>query len=123
MREKNSSSSSLPHLPIGIALASLIGFFTLGPIDFPRTAYNAVVGDVPLIRSELVDYSRRNIKRENPNYGREQVEKTLARDLNYDLKEGVEVDPQKVRMMELWDASEKHTSNWYHRGVWPSLKE
>ena len=120
MSENNSSSSSLP---IGIGLASLIGFFTLGPIDFPRTAYNAVVGDIPLIRSELVEYSRRNIGRENPTYNKEQVEKTLARDLNYNLKEGAEVDSQKVRMMELWDASEDHASNWYHQWVWPNLKD
>ena len=56
-------------------------------------------------------------------YDAEQVERQLAKDLNYNLQEGQKVNPQAVRMMELWDATEDHASSWYQRWVWPSLKD
>lgn len=121
MAEKSSSGHSLPII---IALASLIGLFTLGPIDFPRTAYNSVVGDIPLIRTRAVEYCRRNIQKENPLYDTKHVEEQLANDLNYHLRDGEKkVNSQEVRMMELWDATEDHASSWYQRWVWPSLKD
>lgn len=118
---EDSSRSASSGLPLGIALASLIGFFTLGPIDFPRTAYNAVVGDIPLIREAAVDYSRKRISSKNPHLSPNEVESKLANSLNYDLKENERIDPQRVRMMEIWDAIEDHTTNGYHRWVWPTL--
>ena len=64
MSEEKSSSSSdrtLGFVGAGFGLAALIGMFTFGPIDLARTAYNSVVGDVPLIRSRAVEYCRKNI--------------------------------------------------------------
>lgn len=122
MMTKNSSSGS-NSVPLGIGLAALIGIFTLGPIDFTRTAYNAVVGDVPLIRSAAVDYSRKRISFTNPNFSFNEVESKLAKSLNYDLKENERIDSQKVRMMEIWDATEENAANGYDRWVWPTLIE
>ena len=126
MSEEKSSSSSggtLGFAGAGFGLAALIGMFTLGPIDLARTAYNSVVGDVPLVRARAVEYCRKNIKKEHSLYSAEQVEKQLAEDLNYHLKDEQKVDPQAVRMMELWDATEDHAPSWYQRLVWPSLKD
>lgn len=123
MGEKSSSSSGNLYglAGTGFGLAALIGMFTLGPIDLARTAYNSVVGDVPLIRTRAIEYCRKNIQKENPSLNTEQVEETLAKDLNYSLQEGERVNPQAVRMMELWDATENHANGWYERWVWPSL--
>lgn len=112
--------------PLGYAgmvfgIATLIGLFTLGPIDLTRTAYNSVVGDVPLIRSRAVEYCRKNIQKENPSFNALEVEQKLAYDLDYSLNDGNMVDPQGVRMMELWDAIEDHASNSNDRWIWPSL--
>ncbi|MEI7718533.1 MAG: hypothetical protein WCI72_01595 [archaeon] len=120
-RSHSSSSSSLGIAGTGIGLAALIGLFTLGPIDSARTAYNAIVGDVPLVRGRAVEYCRKNIHRENPSYNERQVEEVLARDLNYSLRKDEIIDPQAVRMMELWDATETHADGGYARWVWPSL--
>ena len=124
--EKNGSSStsnSLAFAGVGFGLAALIGFFTLGPIDSTRIAYNSVVGDIPLVRARAVEYCRRNIQRENPFFDTEQVETILARDLKYDLHKGEKINPQAVRMMELLDATEDHASSFYARWVWPTLPE
>src|SRR3989344_4245728 len=106
--EKSSSGKTFRFAGAGFGLAALIGIFTLGPIDLARTAYNSVVGDVPLIRARAVEYCRENIKKESSLYDVEQVERQLAKDLNYNLQEGQKVNPQAVRMMELWDATEDH---------------
>ncbi len=123
MGEKKTSSSSYRFgcVGTGLGLASLVGFFTLGPIDLVRTAYNSIVGDVPLIRSRAVEYCRRNIQRENPSLNTTQVEGILAGDLKYSLQDKEKVDAQEVRMLELWDATEDHATGWYERWIWPSL--
>ena len=121
---ENSSSSDGRKFGLvgtGFGLAALIGIFTLGPIDLARTAYNSVVGDVPLLRTKAVEYCRRNIQRENPSLNAEQVEGELTRDLNYSLQGEQRVNPQAIRMMELWDATEDHAPNRYERFVWPFI--
>ncbi len=67
MGEKSSSScgTTFGLAGAGFGLAALIGIFTLGPIDLARTAYNSVVGDVPLIRNRAIEYCRKNIQRES----------------------------------------------------------
>ena len=105
----------------GVALAGLIGSFTLGPIDLTRTAYNSIVGDVPLIRTRAVEYCRSNIKIEFPGLSERGIEGRLASMLNYDLHEGELINPQEVKMMELWDATENCAPNWYERWVWPEI--
>jgi len=122
MEENESPSrSNLAYAGVGFGLAALIGVYTLGPIDSARTAYNAIVGDVPFIRSRAVEYCRKNIQSENPSYDEGQVEERLADDLNYSLGSGGLVNPQEVRMMELWDAVEDHASDWFDRWIWSAF--
>jgi len=120
-RDSSSSSTASSSVPLGIGLAALIGFFTLGLIDFARTSYNAVVGDIPLIRTKAIDYSRKRISLTNPDLTFNELESKLATMLNYDLKEGEKINPQEVRMMEIWDATEDNARNEYERWVWPTL--
>lgn len=117
---KSSAENALGFVGTGFSLAALIGMFTLGPVDVARTAYNTVVGDVPLIRARTVEYCRRNIQKENPSYDARQVEQKLADDLNYALQ-AERINPQEVRMMELWDATETHADGFFDRWIWPSL--
>jgi len=121
MGEDSSSGSSLGFVGAGFGIAALIGMFTLGPCDSARTAYNTVVGDIPLIRTRAVEYCRKNIQNENPFYDTKQVEKKLAGDLNYSLNGKELVNPQGVRMMELWDATEDHARDWFDRWIWASF--
>ncbi len=45
----------------------------------------------------------------------------LAKNLNYSLQGEEIVNPQAVRMMELWDATEDHATDFYERWIWPSF--
>ena len=119
--KSSGSSGTLGCLGAGLGLAALVGLFTLGPIDLARTGYNAVVGDVPYIRAKAIDYCRRGISKENSSLTGQEVEQRLASELKYGLKSGERINPQEVRMLELWDATEEHADGWYDRWVWPSL--
>ena len=114
------------------------GIGCLGPVDLGRSVYNGIIGDTPVLKQQLVDYSKRDIKKLNPNYSFQEVETTLSNELNYRLKHHtmdlleVEttldnndsgINPQEVSIEKLWDASENHSKSWYKRWVWPSLEE
>ena len=121
-KDSESSDNGLGCLvSTGLGMAGLLAWFTLGPIDAMRTVYNAAVGDVPYLRNGLVEYSRQGIRNQNPTFTPEEVESTLARELDYKLVSGESIDPQNVRMMELWDASETFAHSGWDRYVWPSL--
>ena len=122
MSEEKSSSRSNPlgWLAPAVGIAGLVATFTLGPIDLGRSVYNQIIGDTPILKRELLDYTRRDIQRKNPNYNAQQVEKDLASELGYRL-DGDKIDPQDVSIERLWDASEDHARSWYERWVWPSL--
>ena len=92
----------------GIAVASAI----MGPIDLTRTVYNQLTGDTPLLKRELLDYSRKDTN-----------ETTLAAELGYRLPEGEHINPQQVGIDELWDTAEDHAQGLYDQWVWPSLEE
>ena len=103
---KDNKSSTKNQNPFGwvgtgLGIASLIGVFTLGPIDLARTAYNSVVGDAPLIRERAVDYCRKNFQREKPLYNDEQVEEELASDLNYSLWNLISINVENLNLKAL----------------------
>ena len=105
-----------------LGTAFIIGTFTLGPIDLPRTVYNMLIGDTPLIKSRLTGYVREGIKRKYPALDSSEVEQRLARELDVRLENDGVVDPQGASMEELWDRSEDYPLSGYGRWVWPSLK-
>ena len=74
------------------------------------------------MKQQLLDSSRRDISRKNPNYSGAQVEKILADELNYRL-DGEKINPQTISVEKLWDSSEDHARSWYQRWVWLSLEE
>jgi hypothetical protein len=123
MSKTNSSrGSELGCLAPMVGIAGLVATLMLGPIDLGRSVYNGVIGDTPVLKQQLVDYSRRDIKRKNPNYSAQEVDRTLSNELNYRLNDD-KINVQEVSVEKLWDASEDHARNWYERWVWPSLEE
>jgi len=124
MAEEKSSRSSNPLgcLAPAVGIAGLVATLALGPVDLGRSVYNQIIGDTPILKRELLDYTRRDILRSNPNYTAQQVEGSLANELGYKF-EGDKIDPQNVSIEKLWDASEDHARSWYQRWVWPSLDE
>ncbi|PIN73771.1 hypothetical protein COV20_06140 [Candidatus Woesearchaeota archaeon CG10_big_fil_rev_8_21_14_0_10_45_16] len=124
MAEKESSGSSNPLgcLAPAVGIAGLVATLALGPMDLGRSVYNQIIGDTPILKRELLDYTRRDIQRSNPKYTVQQVEGNLANELGYKL-EGDKIDPQDVSIEKLWDASEDHARSWYQKWVWPSLDE
>ncbi len=122
----NKGSSGLGCLSPAIGIAGLVATFALGPVDLGRSVYNQIIGDTPVLKRELLDYSRRDIHRKNPNYSLQQVETALASELGYNLGAVIQVDkinPQDVSIETLWDNSEEHARSMYQRVVWPSLDE
>ena len=117
-----SENNGLGCLGPAVGIAGLVATLMLGPVDLGRSVYNGVIGDTPVLKQKLVDYSRRGIKRENPNYSAQEVERALAGELNYRLSIN-NINPQEVSIEKLWDASEDHARSRYERWVWPSLEE
>ena len=125
MSENDSGGSglNLGCLSTIVAASTFVATFALGPMDFGRSVYNQIVGDTPVLKRQLVDYSRKDIAKAHPNYAPNDVEKALAGELGYSLPTGenAQIDPLDVSIHKLWDASEDHASSMYQRWVWPSL--
>ena len=123
----NSSSggSDLGCLAPFVGVAGLIATFIMGPIDLGSSVYNQIVGDTPVVKRELLDYSRRDIQRKNPDSSPTAIERMLADEVNYrvPIADGETVNPLDVSMEDLWDASEDHARSGYQRWIWPSLNE
>lgn len=121
------SSERIRLHPLGllapaVGIAGLVATLALGPIDLGRSVYNQLIGDTPVLKRELLGYTRRDIQSRNPDYAAQQVESKLAKELSYKL-EGDKINPQDVSIEKLWDASEDHARSGYQRWVWPSLDE
>ena len=114
--------SGLGCLAPAVGIAGLVATLMLGPIDLGRSVYNGIIVDTPVLKQQLLDSSRRDISRKNPNYSGAQVEKILADELNYRL-DGEKINPQTISVEKLWDSSEDHARSWYQRWVWLSLEE
>jgi hypothetical protein len=99
----NAGGSGIGCLGPFVGIAGLVAFIGLGPIDLGRSIYNQIIGDTPVLKRQLLDYSRRDIQRNSPNYTQLEVEKKLANELNYELTEE-RIDPQKVSI-EKFDLS------------------
>ena len=107
-----------------IGIAGLVAsiFIGPGPIDLTRSVYNHIIGDTPVLKRELLNYSRKDIQIKNPKHTFQQVESSLANELNYKL-EGEKINHLDVSVEKLWGASENHAKSLYQKWVWPSLNE
>ena len=76
-----------------------------------------------VLKRELVDYVRKDIKAENSNFSTSEVEIALSYELRYrePLKDG-KVDPSEVSIIRLWDAAEDHSKSFFGYWFWPSVK-
>ena len=110
-------------LPWAVGLTGLVATFALGPIDLTRSVYSQIIGDTPVLKRELVDYVRKDIKAENSNFSTSEVEIALSYELRYrePLKDG-KVDPSEVSIIRLWDAAEDHSKSFFGYWFWPSVK-
>jgi len=124
MSDNNLSSRGfgLGCLASAVGIAGLVATFMLGPIDLGRSVYNQIIGDTPVLKRAILDYSRRDIQRKNLNYTPQQVEVSLANKLGHKLN-GYKIVAQDVSIEKLWDVSEDHAGSWYQRWVWLSLDE
>jgi hypothetical protein len=61
MSQKTSSRRELGCLAPAVGIAGLVATLMLGPIDLGRSVYNQIIGDTPILKRELLDYSRRDI--------------------------------------------------------------
>lgn len=104
-----------------VAVSGIVATLFLGPIDTGRTVYNLAIGDIPVMKQELVDYSRSRmgVRGEDKN----QLEINLAFRLGVPYIQGKKVDAQAVSTEVLWDLSEDLAPDWYERWVWPKLNE
>lgn len=115
---ENSSGSGLGCLAPAVGIAGLIATFMLGPIDLGRSVYNGIIGDTPVLKEQLTDYVRRDIKKRNPSWTESQIEGALARELDYSFELNPKVNPQKVSIEYLWDSAEDHARSGFQRWVW-----
>jgi hypothetical protein len=129
INENKPRSSGSGH-GIGIVFSSVLGaagivaLCTLGPIDLTRVAYNRALGDMPIFKSELLDYSRREMQTKYPMRDSATTEQVLAFELGYqDYHAGERINPQKVSIGKLLDASEVHAKSWYQKWVWAKLEK
>ncbi len=106
---------------LGIVLS--IGTYLLGPVDLGRTLYNTALGDTPIFKKELLDFSRRDLQRQNPSFNPQRIDNILSYEFNYDLKKEETIDPQKVSTRKLLDASEVHARSWYQKWIWTDLDD
>ena len=94
----------------------------MGPIDLARSTYNQIIGDTPVIKTELVEYARKGIRTENPDWSEEGVEAELARELGVKVgKNGI--NPLEASILNLWDASEDYANSFWQQWIWADLDD
>ena len=101
-------------------ISGVASLLVYGPLDFTRTGYSYLTGNLPSLKSELFESTRADMRAENPSSSVLDLEKSLAQELRYEFK-GTLIDQKKVSMERVWDASEKHADSFYERWVWASL--
>lgn len=121
-QELNSNMFLRDLVALGV-VTFLTASLNLGPIDLARSVYNASIGNTPVLKEQLVDYSRRDIRRKNLGYTPQQVEQSLAAELKYKLEGDSEIDPQKISMDRLWKTSESHARTWAEKWIWVPLED
>lgn len=120
MTNDSNSGPSPGCISVFIGIPLIIASFSLDPIDLCRSIYNGLIGDTPILKKELLDYVRKNY-RKNEEYTPKQRESNIANLLNYNLNEGERIDPQQVSVERLWDAAEDYSESFYQRWFWTSL--
>ena len=108
------------YVLIASGLGLLIGSVDLGPIDLCRTIYNNIIGETPILKEQLANYCRRMIVE---NLGASSSKSRQIDDKITEMFYVRPVDPSKISISELWDASEDLAPSFYQRWVWPSLKD
>ena len=106
-----------------IGIASLAATFLLGPIDFVRTTYNVMTGDMPALKRDILDYARRDVKKSYPTATDEERDFALTYRFGARLRDGQHLNVEDVGIADLWDAAEDHARSSYQRWVWPFLKD
>ena len=96
-------------------------FFTVGPIDAYRTIYNSIIGDVPVLKMELLNYSRVQIKNQYQKISDNLIEAILAERLQLSITKGNKIATEDVSIIELWDLVEIYPKSWKDRWIWTSL--
>lgn len=120
MSKNSSRSSELGCLGPVVGIAGLVATLMLGPIDLGRSVYNGIIGDTPVLKTQLLDYCRKDVRRK---YDEKTTEFVLSQELRYTL-DNKKIDPQRVSVEKLWDAVEEHSPyGSYARWVWPSLEQ
>ena len=104
-----------------IGACALLASLSLGPIDLMRSAYNQVIGDTPVIKARLVDYSRKGMRMENPKWDDATVEKYLAEELNVRVDADGKINPLEASISDLWDVSEDYSHSLWQQFVWTDL--
>jgi len=101
----------------------------LGPIDYARTAYNQIIGDMPVLRQKLLDYAREGVYEENPSLNAFQIDHALADEIQtrqivagkHDASCKMPLDANTLSTELLWDLTEEHAHTLYQRLIWPTL--
>lgn len=117
-KSENSGCGALMSVT-GVAAVLFPLFY--GPLDLTRTGYNYCTGNLSTLKSELLEYTRANVQRENPLNSPQEIESKLAASLDYKLT-SERITPGQVSIEKLWDASEDHASSLYQRWIWTHLE-
>ena len=107
-------SSILVLIVIGLSLA-------VGPLDAYRTVYNCVLGDIPVLKGEMLNYSRAQIGEQYSNLDKDLVEEVLASRLQLSIKNKQIISPDMVSILELWDLVEVYPRSWKDKWIWTRL--
>jgi hypothetical protein len=114
-----------------VGTAAMCTTLMLGPIDFSRTVYNNLIGDMPVLKRQLVDYVRAGVYEYHANTlpGRtaehlsdRALEAYTAQALATEVRPDGRIDPQAVSTHRLWDAAEEYATSAYDCYVWTRLK-
>ena len=108
-------SSILFLIVIGLSLA-------VGPFDAYRTVYNCVLGDVPVIKKQVLAYSRQAIRKQYPTVSNNLVEEILAARLQLSINQNEQISPNMVSILELWELVEVYPQSWKDKWIWTSLE-
>jgi len=106
---------------LGSALLVTSSILYLGPIDSLIYTAHQFTGKGPRLQTQLTEYVRGGIRRENPNLNDGEVEAILRRELDYKANLEGEIDPMQVSPIKLFDLNEKYAETWHEQFLWPSL--
>lgn len=113
---------------VGLFLGALglLATLSMGPIDFTRTVYNQIIGDMPVLKRELLGYCRDCARREyepkaelDTSERAKVIEYSLAKEFDILYNGNGLINPNDVSIGKLWDYIEAHPKHWFDKWVWP----